>query len=139
MSPITRVLPSNLNQLIAINGKVNCSTHLGIRPRLLCAIKTQGNGPPSDIAIGWLTSGPRRNIGIGLQQRHDIGGAQLQAGIYRIGNQILDALGLFHIRQVNQPLDFWQFLKADFLCPPIFPQIPNALSGFRQRYFIGTR
>ena len=55
-----------------------------------------------------------------------------------VGDQILDPLGFFQIREVNDPLNLRHFLETRLGCPPPLPQIPDPLPRRRQNHLVGS-
>ena len=68
--------------------------------------------------MGHQSSTPRAVLPVQAERRDwrydglDIGRAQVEAGIHRVGDDILHALALLHVGQVNEALYFWQFAKT---------------------------
>ena len=56
-----------------------------------------------------------------------LGGSMSAHRVHGIDSEVLDLFGLFHIGQIDQPLDLRRLAEADLSGPPAFAPVPDPL------------
>ena len=122
-----RALPTDLDELLPVNGVVDGPADFRIRKRRFEIVKAQGDGPPIEVAVGWFAAGPGRYIGILVENGLDIGRAQIQTGVHLVADQQLHPFVFVHVGQIDQAFYAGESAKARLSRPPVSPQIPDSL------------
>ena len=131
-------LPADRDQLFAVDGVVDGAANLRVRKRFLLVVETQGDWPVVEVSVRQFPARPGSHLGVAFEHGADIGGAQIQAGVQGVGDEVLDPFGFVHVGQIDHPLHPGQPLEADPRGPPAVAQIPDALLGHGQGQLVRT-